>query len=156
MTREERVQAIMRLMRDLQWETGRTGGILANKWGLSEGTLKQYAAEASRRVRAEVNDPDFVGATVGQALLEVVKKHSGPGGDSRHVIGAAKVWADIAGASAPNRTEVSFADGLPDDPAELRAMAARLLVDEPEAAGQLGEGTEAVAVVADAVMEEDE
>lgn len=50
--KEARVRACMHLMVSGRWVTGETGPSVAAAWALNEDTLKHYAAEASRRVKA--------------------------------------------------------------------------------------------------------
>ena len=50
---EGRTRHIMRLMANLQWVGGVTNYELAERWGVSPSTVKDYSAEASRRLRAE-------------------------------------------------------------------------------------------------------
>jgi hypothetical protein len=43
------------MMREGEWIRGRSGPVLARTWGLSEMTVRLYAAEASRRVRHAID-----------------------------------------------------------------------------------------------------
>jgi hypothetical protein len=101
-----RLRHIMMLMRRLKWRTGETGVELAKQWGVSEQRVGEIAAEASKRVRAELMNHEHVGATVGSALdwalQEAVDK-----GDFRAIASLAKVYADAAGASAPQKVELA-------------------------------------------------
>lgn len=102
----DRVDYIADLMRDLQWRRGKTGKELAQVWGVSKAAVEKYAAEASRRVRAEVQDPDEVGRTVCSALSQVLQKTMAKG-EYRTTVRAADTWAQIAGAKAAEKHEVS-------------------------------------------------
>lgn len=51
-TREERVQACMRLM-PAQWERGKTAKRLAAEWGVGINVVEQASAEAWRRLKAQ-------------------------------------------------------------------------------------------------------
>lgn len=54
--RAERVEACMAIMRTGDWKRGVTGPELATAWGMARTTLDDIAAEAWRRVQAEVVD----------------------------------------------------------------------------------------------------
>jgi len=138
---ELRLDHIAKMMRALQWETGESGPALAKEWNLSVDRLKHLAAEASRRVRAEITDVDYVTATVCSALQTVLRHAiaesdnprmvAGPDGSMvegdpnksrKTVIEAAKTWADITGARAPNKIQLSGGVAL-DDIDEMRRTA---------------------------------
>lgn len=126
---QERVEYVVSLMRECAWSRGRTGPELAAAWGLAKTTVEGYASEASRRVRAELVDPDLVQVTVADALREVIE---GARADvvaredvraaRTAIIQAGKTWADIVGASAPSRVRVEVTPASLTD-AELRAAA---------------------------------
>lgn len=103
---EQRIAFIMGMMREWQWKRGVSGPILAKEWGLSADRVKDLAAEASKRVRAEVTDPERVSGTVGSALSKVLHD-SMDDGDRKSVIDASKAWAQIVGAMAPQRVDVT-------------------------------------------------
>lgn len=92
---EKRIAHIAREMRALRWRTGKSLKVLAEKWGIKEQTVRLLSAEASKRVRAEVLDPDVVQATVGQALQETVHKALAEG-DHLAVVAAGKTWNAMA------------------------------------------------------------
>jgi hypothetical protein len=106
---EARIAEIASMMRSLEWRRGESGRALALVWGLSEDRVKHLAAEASRRVRAEVLDRDSVQETVACALDKVLRENAKKNGTkaARTVIQAAKTWAVITGAVAPKRIEHS-------------------------------------------------
>lgn len=104
--RREKVGFVARLMRELRWETGETGAILARSWGCSRDHVKQISAEAHRRVADEVTDTEVVGRTVSSALLSVIRQNLYSPLGHGVVVRAAKVWADIVGASAAIRIRV--------------------------------------------------
>lgn len=118
LTKEERIDYIVELMRTLVFRRGRTTRMLAQEWKLSLGTVRDDAAEASRIVRREMMEPDTVAVDVGLALQEVMEGALDDG-DRRHVIAAAKVWADISGASAPQRIEHKVEDSSPQKASEF-------------------------------------
>lgn len=98
----ERIDLIEGLMRRAAWQRGRSNRQLAAQWGVSVGTVDDYAAEAGRRVRAEVLDPDTVSETVSAALSTIVREALAEK-DRRSVIQAADTWTRIVGARAPER-----------------------------------------------------
>jgi hypothetical protein len=115
--KELRIHHIMDRMRRFAWRTGRTGKELAIEWGVTRQYVRRLAAIAKRRIVAEVTDPDRVRMTVGVALERVVEaglrrtKTQAP--NLHAVTSACKVWADIMGASAPTRSELTGKDGGP-------------------------------------------
>jgi hypothetical protein len=56
MTRADRVEVCMEMMRANEWKRGKSGAMLALQWGCARTTLEDIAAEAWRRVQAEVTD----------------------------------------------------------------------------------------------------
>ena len=73
MTREDRVQACMDLMRTLAWVRGSSAPKLAAEWGMAVNSVEDISAEASRRVKAEVTEPDVVTVDVCTALSRVMR-----------------------------------------------------------------------------------
>lgn len=103
---EARIDHIAELMRSLKWRRGDTYKELAKEWALSEQYLRELAAEASRRVRAEITDPDRVTASVGVAL-EIALEGAVGDRDWKGVAQVARTWSEIAGAgikTAPSPT----------------------------------------------------
>jgi nucleoid DNA-binding protein len=84
------------LMRGLAFVKGRTVKRLAAEWGLSEQRVRELSAEASKRVRAELTDPDRVTVTV-CGYLERTLRDARKDRDHRAVVAAAKAWAELAG-----------------------------------------------------------
>jgi hypothetical protein len=120
-TREERVQLCMRLIRRMKWRKGITDHNIARHWGVSVSLIHSYSAEAFRRVRAEVTDPDSTGATVGVALDRVIREASTKGlAGHRSIIEASKAWAAISGATAPTRIEVGALATMTEDQLQRR------------------------------------
>lgn len=91
---EQRIEHIAAMMRRLEWRTGDSGPALAREWRLSRSSLEKLAAEASRRVRAEVTDPGAVTLTV-CAALEKTLRDALADGDRKSVIRAAATWSRI-------------------------------------------------------------
>lgn len=137
--RELKVLEAMGIMRSMRYRTGVTSVELAAKWGMALSSISGITSEASRRVRAEVNDPDLVSATIGSAMMDVVTNKDS---ERRDVIAAAAQWAKLApGVVVPTKLEVSAVDNeqtrlealAPKERAvELRAMATRLLAAADE------------------------
>lgn len=115
-TTEQRIEHIMGLMRTLKFRTGVTAEELSTEWGLGIRRVYELTAEASKRVRAEINDPDHVSAHVGVALMtalddEMAKRPTKRSGKA--VAELAKTWATISGAGAPTKHEVTGPNGAP-------------------------------------------
>ncbi len=110
---EGRIAHIETMMHDLTFVTGKTVKQLAAQWGLAKPTVAHYAAEASRRVRASViDDKDHINATIGQAL-DTALRSAMKNQEWRVVAQLAATWAQVSGAGAASRTEVSGAHGGP-------------------------------------------
>lgn len=89
-TTETRLAHIAGLMRTLRWRRGVTGPQLAAEWGLTEQRVRTLAAEASKLVRAEIEDPNYVAVTLEMTLERIVLE-----GKDKDRIAAAKVWASL-------------------------------------------------------------
>lgn len=137
---DERVGIIEGLMRRAAWDRGRTSRALASQWGCSLAAVNDYAAEAGRRVRAEVTDPDGVQTTVCAALSTIIREGLRDG-ERKTVVSAADVWTRIVGARAAERHEhvVDDFERLPqqekirwlrDRAAKMLAAAEQLETDE--------------------------
>lgn len=115
---DERVSHIAELMRDLMWKRGESNRLAAKEWGVSVAAVNDYAAEASRRVRAEVTDPTEVAGTVATVLAENLQRASAAG-EYGDVAKLGDVWTRIVGARAPERHEhavvVAQFEALPRD-----------------------------------------
>lgn len=130
--RDGRVRFVMRLMAMGSWVTGQTGRHLAAVAGLHEDTVRDYASEASRRVKA-VTDVPMVrqrlaaaleeGIDLGLAMARGEAIDDEQSGERRWVNGnasalsgianCAKAFAALVGAEAPKRHELTGADGAP-------------------------------------------
>lgn len=154
---ETRLAEMCAVMRRLEWRRGESGPEYAEKWGLSEDRVRHLAAEAWRRVKAEVMDHDSVSATVGVAIERVMREalaetkapaliargehvfQESPNVARKVVLEAARVWSEISGAKAPSKSELTGKDGAP-----LTVSLDRLL--EAEAVGVANETHDAGAV----------
>lgn len=127
----------MMLMRELRWRRGITDKDLARHWGLTVDSIRQYSADAWRRLKAEVTDPDSTAATICTALEKVVQESQDKGlHGHRSVIEASKAWAAISGAGAPTRFEIGALANLSDVELEKkrRDLMRRLRDAQPELA----------------------
>ena len=68
--------------------------------------MEELTAAASKRVRAEITDPDRTVAKVCSAFDRVIDDALADG-DRRSVISAGKVWAEVSGASAPAQVHIT-------------------------------------------------
>lgn len=116
----ERLDLISDMMRRLTWERGRTAAMLAAEWGLAVATVEDMAAEAWRRVSADVKDPEVLRDDIAVHLKARLA-------DARYAKDAATladVLTKIQGARAPEKVEHTHRfEGMPPE-----AMLAR--VDE--------------------------
>jgi hypothetical protein len=117
--KEARIQHIESLMRSFTWRRGKTYRELAREWDLSEDTVRQYSAEASRRIRAAIMDPTEVNAAVGAALEEALSQCV-TDGNWKLVSQLCDTWAKISGAAAPAKHEIEAS--LNADPAKAAAL----------------------------------
>lgn len=133
-TREERVVFCMEMMRAMRWTRGKTDKLLARRWDVDVDTIWLYSAEAWRRIRAEVTDPDATAGTICIALERVIDEAARRGlAGHRSIIEAGKAWASIAGAGAPTRFEIGALAQMSDEELERRKreIIARLAGDDP-------------------------
>lgn len=128
---DERIERICSMMRDLTFRTGKTVKELAREWGLAEKTVREYTAEASKRVLAEIKDPDKVQAT-GLSKLEAmiddsISDASKAGPDaSRHrknAMDGIRMLLELTGSAAAKRIKLEY-DELSE--ADLEKKAAEL------------------------------
>ena len=103
---EVRIEHIAGLMRALTYRTGITSRELAKEWDLGLDRVEELTAAASKRVRAEITDPDRTVAKVCSAFDRVIDDALADG-DRRSVISAGKVWAEVSGASAPAQVHIT-------------------------------------------------
>lgn len=115
---ETRLAHIVGLMLGLKFRTGSTARKLAKEWDLSEKRVRELTAEASKRVRAQIN-PDAVVAEVFPELLRTFHssaRDARRNRDPKMVSAVASLTgqiANIAGINAPKQTELSGPDGGP-------------------------------------------
>jgi hypothetical protein len=105
-TVEERVEHIADLMSRGLWITRTTAKQLAAEWGVAKTTVEHYAAEASRRVRADRGTLDQV--RDGQlARLEMIVMQAISKKEFRTAVAAIEAAAKISGTLAAQKHEVS-------------------------------------------------
>ena len=128
---EARIEHIAGLMRALTYRTGVTSRELALEWDLGLARVEELTAAASKRVRAEITDPDRTVAKVCTAFDRVLDDALADG-DRRSVIAAGKVWAEVSGARAPAQVHVTGSlSGLTDEQLDARTHEVReRMVDE--------------------------
>lgn len=91
---EARLDHICELMRSMQFHRGKTSKALAAQWGLSYERTKELCAEASKRVRAEVTDPDRQRGDLCVALQHILHRAI-DSGQLREAVQAVDVFARI-------------------------------------------------------------
>jgi hypothetical protein len=116
-TREERVDFIAEVMTALKWERGKSGPPLARLWGVTEATVRDYAAEASRRVTADAEEVRREITVRGLGMLRAAHHD----GQARDFAALGKLLADVSGANAPAKHEV-LAGTLEPSPAEAARL----------------------------------
>lgn len=99
---ERRIAHIVGKMKRLEWQTGKSGQALAKRWSLSQSSIQKLSAEASKRVWAEIADPELVTLTL-TAALDKVLRDALAAGDARTVVKVADTWARIVGATGKSR-----------------------------------------------------
>ena len=100
-------------MTSLAYHAGTSAEALAAEWGLSATSVRHMAAEASRRVRAAVCDPEVVAQDIGARLRRIMET-----GSDKDAVMAGRVWAEVAGAMAPKQIEYRVESSMSED--ELR------------------------------------
>lgn len=129
-----RVDEVMVVIRALQFRKRTTVMHFAKKWGTTASYASYICQKAIRLAREELTDADAIGATVGEALFQIVREGmaSKRFSDRKIVIEAAKQLTMLApGLRAPTEHIVkSGGDNLPDDPAELIKLAQQLAEKE--------------------------
>ncbi len=122
--REEQIREIEAMMAAGEFVRGSTARDLAQRWNKPLQTVRDRTAEASKRLRAELN-PDMVALYAARHLTNIVEETDRDGDR----IAALKLMVEISGAAAPKKVELST---VPTDELkrELREMAAAVLADD--------------------------
>lgn len=103
---ESRVEFISDLMEDMVWHRGKSAKILAKRWGLSKGTVENNASEASRRVTADAETVRRTITAQGTKLMTDAFR----GGKAKDWSLVSKLLAEVSGANAPVKQEISIND----------------------------------------------
>lgn len=103
----DRVEFIADLMESLVWKRGKSAKVLAKAWNLSKSAVENYSAEASRMVTA---DRDTAARDISVICASMMAKayRDGKAKDAA-VIG--KLWAEVSGANAPQKQEITIDAG---------------------------------------------
>jgi len=107
-TVDERIEFIVDLMANLDWERGKTAKLIADAWELSVKTVEGYATTASRIVVADEEDARR-DITAGCRKLMRDALH---GGDAKGFGIVGKLLAEVSGAKAPEKHQVGALDDV--------------------------------------------
>jgi len=105
-TVDTRVEHIADLMSRGLWITRTSAKQLAAEWGISKSTVEHYAAEASRRVRADRGTLDQVRDSQ-LARLEMIAMQAIGKKEFRTAVAAIEAAAKISGTMAAQKHEVT-------------------------------------------------
>jgi hypothetical protein len=136
-TVDERVEHIADLMRSLQWERGKTSKKLADEWEVAVSTVENYSAEASRRVRAEVQDPGETGRDISIGLRKLFVDAVN-NADGKTAARLAEVWATVSGAKAAEKLELTKREASPSEAARIIREVFGQHAAKPEGGGGSG------------------
>lgn len=101
-TKEECVNHVVNLMASGEYVTGRTCKDLSVAWGLSESSTRQITAEASRRIRAQIDTEDIRARVI--STLETITQASmgkATSADTRNAIRALEALGRVIGTPRP-------------------------------------------------------
>ena len=128
LTTDQKVDYICGLMYSGVWRRGRTGTLLSKEWGIGFSAVRKLAAEASRRVRKDISNPDDAAVDVMLALTEALEDAQDDAKELRHtkeglkardqIIAAAKAYSDIMG-STPHIVDADNKKATPEAAREL-------------------------------------
>lgn len=115
---DDRVSYILELMAADVWVTGKTGPVLAEKWGKSKSTVEGYAARASSELRRLLKpDVDRIRAIAANTIARCGKKAEEKG-EFRTAVDAAHKGASLF-CPVTQKLEHSGPDGAPLNPAVI-------------------------------------
>lgn len=91
---------------------------LSAEWGKSERTLWRYVAMARKRIASRLAEQDpTADAQIARSMLLEAYQTARTGGlngpDAKAMVAAAKVYAEVTGAAAPSKRELSGPGGAP-------------------------------------------
>jgi hypothetical protein len=104
----ERVNHIVGMMERFEWDRGKSAPELAKLWGLAVATVEGHSAEAHRRCVGD-KDTAIRDITVGARRLFIEAVNMG---DAKAAKAIGDLWADVAGAKAPAKSEISGSLGI--------------------------------------------
>lgn len=103
---EQRIAVIATMMREGRWSRGETADVLAVEWELSPSTVRDYSAEAWRRVCAAADDATTMRPTIA-GTLAVALAQSAEARDHSSTAKLGDTLSRVIGARAPERHEVA-------------------------------------------------
>lgn len=127
-TVSDRVDYIADIMSEMRWERGKSGKLIAKKWGLSLSTIEHYASEASRKI---VVDRDTAMRVLTDGAMKLFQK-SIVNEDAKSAKMMGDLLAAVSGANAPTKQELTHSLG------EVTPKVARDIMSE--AFGDIGSG----------------
>jgi len=109
----DRVRHIAELMARLEWKS-RMAEDLAARWGVTESTVRDNSAEASRLFQDALADGPHFQMALREFAIETIKEAKADG-NHMAVLKGIDLLADLSGAKAATRskTELSGPDGGP-------------------------------------------
>ncbi len=135
---EARIEEIAATLRDCSFRNGVTLQGFAAKWGLAIHRVHELSAQASRKVRAELTDPDRATARgfsrlekIADEAMDEADKDGNNASHRKVAIAATEAFFKLSGLAAPTKAAVSVSgdlSGLSDEQLEARAkeLVARL------------------------------
>jgi len=124
---ELRAEEIAATLRDGTYRHGATLKGFQAKWGLSEQRVHELSAMASKKVRAELTDPDRARAKgfarlekiAEEAMLDADEKGNNAG-HRKVAIAATEAFFKLSGLTAPTTVNVTGLESLTDEQLEAR------------------------------------
>jgi len=104
----ECINVIVGMMERLEWKRGKSARELAELWGVSVSTIENYSAEASRMVTADADEARRdITAGCRKLFREAVETS-----DHKGARAVGELWANVSGAKAAEKHELSGALGI--------------------------------------------
>lgn len=113
----DRVDYIADIMSELRWARGKSGRLIAKRWGLAQSTVDGYASEASRKI---VVDREAASRDI-TVIASKLMLESARAGDTNGVWKMADILAKVSGANAPTKQEnvISLGESTPKTAREI-------------------------------------
>lgn len=110
---ELRIEEIAQTLRDGTFRNGTTLQAFADRWGVTLHRVHELSGAASKKVRAEITDPDRVAAK-GYAYLERIADDAmdGDAMDRKLALAAVDTWLTKSGVAAPAKSAVHVTGDL--------------------------------------------